>query len=105
MSNALQTYLYNTQPEATQELCDQLGSINFTRFMGEVNDPEELAVLLQQSDANLVFFHLDPRPAAVIEVIEQVSTRYPALALIALSHKTGPEAILAPIRAGCDQFV
>ena len=42
---------------------------------------------------------------AFVEVIEQVSTRFPGVALIAVSHQTDPTAILAPIRAGCDQFV
>ncbi len=105
MSNPLQVCLYNTQPESSQELRDRLSALNFTRFAGEVDDPEDLATLLQESDISLVFFHLDPSPPTVMEVIDQVSTRYPALALIAVSHQTAPDAILAPIRAGCDQFV
>jgi pilus assembly protein CpaE len=79
--------------------------LNFVRFVAEVSTPADLAKLLHDSPVNLVFFHLDPQPAAVLEVIEQVSARFHDLALIAISHETGPEAILAPMRAGCDQFV
>jgi pilus assembly protein CpaE len=79
--------------------------LNFVRLAGEVNSPEELTKLLNNGNVSLVFFHLDPRPDAVVEVIEQVSAKYSDLAMIALSHKTDPESILAPMRAGCDQFV
>ena len=46
-----------------------------------------------------------PTTSADIRVIEDVSSRYPDLAMIAVSHKSDPESILAPMRAGCDQFV
>jgi len=52
-----------------------------------------------------VFFHLDPNPDDFIDVIDQVATRYPHVALIAVSHKTDLNAVLGPMRAGCDQFV
>jgi pilus assembly protein CpaE len=105
MSNLLHVCLYNTDPAASQELTTRIGALNFVRFVAEVSTPADLAKLLHDSPVNLVFFHLDPQPAAVLEVIEQVSARFHDLALIAISHETGPEAILAPMRAGCDQFV
>lgn len=79
--------------------------MNFVRFVAEVSTPGDLAKLLHDSPVNLIFFHLDPQPSAVIEVIEQVSARFHDLAMIAVSHQTAPDAILAPMRAGCDQFV
>ena len=57
------------------------------------------------SDIHLVFCHLDPNPSEVLRVVEQLATRFPDVALIAISHERGPDAIIAPIRAGCDQFV
>ena len=105
MSNIIQVCLYNTDPDSSTELRDKIGGLNFARLIGESSTPEELAIMLRDMSVNLVFFHLDPDPALVIEVIEQVSTRFPEIAMIALSDQTGPDAILAPIRAGCDQFV
>lgn len=105
MSSTLRVCLYNVEPGASDELHTHLGALNYVRLIAEVNSPEQLATLLTEAGVNLVFFHLDPSPESVIEVIDQVAGRYPELAMIALSHDTRPEAILAPIRSGCDQFV
>jgi len=105
MANLLQVCLYNTEPEAVPELESALRELNFVRLVAMVEDPDSLAQAIQETEINLIFFHLDPDPNSVVEVIDQVSTRYPGLALIAVSHQTGPDAILAPMRAGCDQFV
>ena len=105
MGNLLHVCLYNTEPEASRELEASIKALNFVRFTAEVDTPDKLAEILHQQEVSVVFFHLDPDPNPVIEVIEQVSTRFPALAQIALSHRADPDAILAPIRAGCDQFV
>lgn len=105
MANLLHVCLYNEEAEASDTLLSQIGALNFVRIVAEVGDPETLATSLQGGGINLVFFHLDPDPARVQEVIEQVATKFPGLALIAISHDTSPEAILAPMRAGCDQFV
>jgi pilus assembly protein CpaE len=105
MSNLLHVCVYNTEPESSKTLQAHIAGLNFVRLVAEVGTADELAALLQRATVNLIFFHLDPNPAPVVEVIDHVSTKYPELALIALSDKTGPDAILAPMRAGCDQFV
>ncbi len=105
MSNRLNVCLFNAQPESSQELRDRLTSVNFVRLVGEARNSDELAETLHENDVNMIFFHLDPDPPGVVDIIDQVSTRYPSIAMIAASHQTAPEAILAPIRAGCDQFV
>jgi len=105
MSNILQVCLYNTDPESSRELNAKIDTLNFVRVLGEVSTPEDLAAVLLEGEVNLVFFHLDPDPSAVIAVIDQVASRFPELAMVAVSHNTAPDAILAPIRAGCDQFV
>ncbi len=105
MSNLLHVCIYNTEPESSKTLQSHVSALNFVRIVAEVGCPDELAKTLHHATVNLVFFHLDPNTAEVVEVIDHVSTKYPELALIALSHQTDPEAILAPMRAGCDQFV
>lgn len=105
MSNLLHVCIYNAEPESSKTLQDHVSALNFVRIVAEVGNAETLARTLHQTTVNLIFFHLDPDPAAVLEVIDQVSTKYHDLALIAVSHQTAPEAILAPMRAGCDQFV
>ncbi len=105
MSNLLHVCLYNIEPESSAELTGHIAGLNFVRLVAEVSSPEELAKLLHDSPVNLVFFHLDPDPKAVVEVIEQVSAKCQEIALIGISHNMGPDAILAPMRAGCDQFV
>lgn len=105
MSTLLHACIYNQDPSSSKTLEGQVRELNFVRLVGEAKSPEELAKLLQSGQINLIFFHLDPHPDAVVEVIEQVTGRHADLATIALSHKTDPESILAPMRAGCDQFV
>ena len=105
MSNLLHVCIYNTELESSKSLQTQVTALNFVRLVAEVGNAEALAKTLHQTTVNLIFFHLDPDAEAVMEVIDHVSTKYPELALIAVSHQTDPEAILAPMRAGCDQFV
>ena len=105
MSNLLHVCIYNTEAQSSQELQTQVSALNFVRIVAEVGSPDAFAKVLNNAAVNLVFFHLDPNIAEVVEMIEHVSTKYPELALIAISHQTDPEAILAPMRAGCDQFV
>lgn len=105
MSNSLRLCLYNTEPDASESLRTAIQTLNFVRLVTEVSTPEALSEALSDTSIALVLFHLDPESKAVIPVIEQVSVRHPKLALIAASHQTRPAAILAPMRAGCDQFV
>lgn len=105
MSNTLNVCLYNAEPSSSVELTKQIASLNFVRLIGEATGPIELANALAGPGLDIIFFHLDPEPGEVIEIIDQVSTRHSNIALIAISHKTSPEAILAPMRAGCEQYV
>jgi pilus assembly protein CpaE len=105
MNNLLYVCLYNTDPEASEELLGAIRTLNFVRLVAEVNTAENLAEALREEGVNLVFFHLDPDSKPVVAVIDQVAARYPGTALVAISHQTAPDAILAPMRAGCDQFV
>ncbi len=105
MNGSVNVCLYNVDPEASAELAAAISNLNFVRLVADVDSPEQLASALQSQSINLIFFHLDPEPDNVVDVIEQISGRYPDIALVALSHATEPAAILAPMRAGCDQFV
>ena len=105
MSRHLHVCLYNADPASSGELQGHLRELNFVRLGEEVGEPDDLASVLQASEIDLVFFHLDPDAAPILEVIDQVSTRYPNIALIAMSERVSPVEILAPMRLGCDQFV
>lgn len=105
MSNLLHVCVYDADSKASKKIVGPIKALNFVRVVAEVDTPEQLATVLQEDTANLVFFHLDPDPKSVVEVIDQVSSRYPEVALIAISRQTDPSSILAPMRAGCDQFV
>ena len=105
MGSVRHACLYNTDPASSQELRKQITAGSKLRLVKEVGLPEDLARLLREREVNLVLFHLDPEPGPVLEVVDQVSIRYPELALIGVSHQTHPEAILTAMRAGCDQFL
>jgi len=105
MGNLLHVCLYNVDASCSSELQGHLSGLNFVRLIAEVSTPAELASVLEHGDANLVFFHLDPDPTPIVDVIDQVSTSHPEVGMIAVSHQTDPHVILEPMRAGCDQFV
>lgn len=105
MSSLLHVCLFNTEPAESEQLQSHIRALNFVRFVGEVSNPDDLARALSETDVNVVFFHLDPNPDDFIDVIDHVSTRYAHVALIALSHRNDLNAVLGPMRAGCDQFV
>lgn len=105
MSNIVQVGLFNAEAASSKELSRQIQSLNLVRLVSEVGNDQDLANLLENSSIQVVFFHLDPDHAKTIDLIENVAQRYPDIAMIALSHESDPEGILAPIRAGCDQFV
>lgn len=105
MGNLLQVCLYNSDTNSTPELTKPIRELNFVRFVGEVGSPEKLTEMIEEHEVSLVFFHLNPDPDKVLPIIEEVATRTPEIALIALGDHSDPASILAPMRAGCDQFV
>ncbi len=76
MSNILQVGLFNAEPASSKALSRQIQSLNLIRLVSEVGNEEDLAHLLENSSIDVVFFHLDPHQAEVIELIEQVEHRY-----------------------------
>ncbi|MCH7871479.1 MAG: AAA family ATPase [Planctomycetes bacterium] len=105
MANHLHVCIYDASRESDPELERTIQGLNFVRLGARAHTPEELADVLRDESVNLLFLNLDPDPGGVVEVIGEVSNRYPDIALIALSERTDPQSILAPMRAGCDQFV
>ncbi len=105
MRNVRRACLYNTDSASSKALREQISAGSALDVVHEVATLEKLAEVLRLRDAKIVIFHLDPEPEPVLEVLEQVSVRYPDLPLLATSHQSGPELILSAMRAGCDQFV
>lgn len=105
MTGTMQVCLYNMEPESSEQILSQIQALNFVRVTAEAATAEDLDLILEGTDVSLAFMHLDPKPEEVVELIDHISQRFPEVAMIALSHETAPESILAPIRAGCDQFV
>jgi pilus assembly protein CpaE len=105
MSSRWRACLYSTDPASAQQLRQQITAGSALQLVEDVDTPEDLAPLLRKREVSAVFFHLDPDPGPVLEVVDQVSIRYPELALIALSRDTHPAAILAATQGGCDQFL
>ena len=105
MSSILQACLYNTDPGSSAELHQSIKSLNLVRLVSEAKNEEDLANVLERTSIHVLIVHLDPEPASVTELIEQVAQRFPQIGMIAISQDTNPGAILAPIRAGCDQYV
>ena len=71
----------------------------------EAHDQAALTDCLGRLPISLLVIDLDPRPSSALEVMEDVSNRFPALAIVALSASADPELILLAMRAGFRQFI
>ena len=105
MAKHLHVCIYDASGVSDPRLEQAIRGLNFVRLGAQAQTPEELVNVLHDESGNLLFLNLDPDTDAVVDIITDVSSRYPDLALIALSERTDPQSILAPMRAGCDQFV
>ena len=54
MSSLLQVCLYNTESTASSELQSHISGLNFVRFVGEVNNAEDLTRALNEADVILM---------------------------------------------------
>ena len=105
MAKHLHVCVYDASGGSDPLLEQAIRGLNFVRLGARAQTPEELVNVLHDESVNLLFLNLDPDTDAVVDIITDVSSRYPDLALIAMSERTDPQSILAPMRAGCDQFV
>ncbi len=107
MNDDIKTCIYteNTDDDYTLALRTSLTRHPAIRVLTEAHDSQSLIDSLSRLPVGLLVLDLDPKPSVAMAVMEDICARFPSLAVIALSNKSGPKLILSAMRAGCRQFI
>ena len=107
MNGDIKTCVYcESADEAyTSELRTGLDRHAAIHIVTEANDEPGLTDCLERLPISLLVVDLDSEPSSALQVMEDISARFPALAIIALSAHPDPELILSAMRSGCRQFI
>ena len=107
MNGDIKTCIYceSVDDAYTSELRTSLDRHAAIHIVTEANDEAGLADCLERLPISLLVVDLDPEPSSALQVMEDISARFPALAIVALSAQPDPELILSAMRSGCRQFI
>ena len=107
MNGDIKTCVYSESVDNnyTTELRTSLDRHAAIHIATEASDPASLADCLERLPISLLVVDLDPEPSSAIQVIEDITTRFPDLAVVALATKPEPDLILSAMRSGCRQFI
>lgn len=106
MSKPVRVIVVNTDEQAAPELRSLLLSIEGVKIVAEVDEPALLVQALNQFPAEVVLLHLDPNPAAMMEVVAPLLTpRKDQLASIAMTEDRDAELVMRAMRAGMRELL
>ena len=107
MNGDIKTCIYSESVDEnyTSQLRTSLDRHAAIHIATEANDSASLVDCLERLPISLLVVDLDPQPSSALQVMEDISNRFPALAIVALSADPEPELILSAMRAGCRQFI
>lgn len=106
MSKPVRVIVVNTDEEAAPELRTMLLSVEGVKIVAEVDEPALLAQALQQFPAEVLLLHLDPQPAALMQVVAPLITEHKEhLAAIAMTENRDAELVMQAMRAGMREFL
>ena len=107
MNGDIKTCIYceSSDDAYTSQLRDSLARHTAVHIVTEAHDQPSLMDCLGRLPISLLVVDLDPQSSSALEVMEEVTSRFPTLAMVALSASADPELILSAMRAGCRQFI
>jgi pilus assembly protein CpaE len=106
VSRVTRVIVVNTDEEATPELRNYLLSVDGVKIVAEIDEPVFLAQALDQFPAEVLLVHLDPNPAAIMEVVAPlIEARKEQLAAIGMTEDRNAELVVRAMRAGMREFL
>lgn len=106
MSRPVRVIVVNADEEAGPELRALLLSVEGVKIVAEIDEPALLGQALTQFPAEVLLVHLDPSPAATMEIIAPLlEQRKDHLAAIAMTEDRDAELVMRAMRAGMREFL
>ncbi len=106
MSRPVRVIVVNTDEQTGPELRALLLSVEGVKIVAEIDEPILLAQALGQFPAEMVLLHLDPNPAAMMDVVAPViAARKDSLAAIAMTEDRDAELVMRAMRAGMRELL
>jgi len=106
VSRPVRVIIVNTDEEAGPELRALLLSVEGVKIVAELDEPGLLAQALTQFPAEVLLLHLDPQPAAMMDLVAPLITaRKDHLAAIAMTEDRDAELVMRAMRAGMREFL
>ncbi len=96
----------NADEEAMPELRAHVLGIAGVKIVAEIEDPSVLPQALDQFPAEVLLIHLDPNPAAMMEIVGPIiEARKDYLAAIGMTEDRDAELVVRAMRAGMREFL
>lgn len=106
MSKPVRVIVVNSDEEAAPELRAHLLSVEGVKIVAEIDEPALLAQALAQFPAEVLLLHLDPSPAATMQIVAPVVGEYKErLAAIAMTEDRDAELVMQAMRAGMRELL
>ena len=106
MSRPVRVIVLNADEEAGPQLRALLLGIPGVKIVAEVDEPALLARALAQFPAEVLLLHLDPNPAATMEIVAPlIAGQKDQLATIGMTEDRSAELVVRAMRAGMREFL
>jgi pilus assembly protein CpaE len=106
VSRTVRVIVVNADEEVAPELRAALLGVAGVRIVAEIDEPALLPQALDQFPAEVLLVHLDPQPAAMMDVVAPLlETRKDRLAAIGITEDRDADLVVRAMRAGMREFL
>lgn len=106
MSQVIRVVVLNTDEQAAPELRAFLLSIEGVKIVAEVDEPAMLPSVLAQIPSEILLLHLDPNPAAIMQVVgPTIEATKDTVAAIGMTEDREAELVIRAMRVGMREFL
>jgi pilus assembly protein CpaE len=106
VSQSIRVIVVNTDSEVANDLRAVLLAIEGVKIVAEIDEPGLLAQAVNQFPAEVVLIHLDPSPAAIMDIVAPIiEAKKEGLAVIAMTEDRDAELVMRAMRAGMREFL
>jgi len=106
VSTTVRVIVVNADDQVAPELRAALLSVDGVRIVAEIDEPALLPQALDQFPAEVLLVHLDPNPAAMMDVVAPLlEARKDRLAAIGMTDDHDADLVVRAMRAGMREFL